>query len=76
MLVTAFGVVAAATMVTAYAFESRSRVWIAVFAGACLAVAVYGSITGAWIFATLEVVWAGIAIQRFRSHPDAPEPAT
>lgn len=64
-MLTAFGVAAAVTMVTAYAFEDRGRLWIAVFAAGCLATALYGVITEAWIFAVLETVWAAIAIARF-----------
>ena len=66
MLVTAFGVVAATTMVVSYALESRGAVWIAVFAVGCLATAVFGVLTEAWIFAVLETLWAGIAVYRFR----------
>ncbi len=68
-VITAFGVVAATTMVGAYALEGRGRGWIAVFAVACVATAVYGLVTEAWVFAALEAVWAGIAAQRFRRVP-------
>ncbi len=65
-MITLFGVVAATVMVTSYALESRHVRWIAVFAVGCLATAAYGAITGAWIFAVLESIWAAIAIRRFR----------
>lgn len=61
----AFGVVAATTMVVSYALESRGAIWIAIFAAGCLATAIYGVLSGAWIFAILETVWAAIALQRF-----------
>lgn len=64
-MLTAFGVVAASTMVVSYALESRGRIWIAIFAVGCAATAVFGIITEAWIFATLETVWAAIAVRRF-----------
>lgn len=64
-VLTAFGVVAATTMVVAYALESRGRIWIAVFAVGCAATAAFGIATEAWIFATLETVWAAIAVRRF-----------
>jgi len=67
-MITIFGVVAATVMVTSYALESRDVRWIAVFAAGCLATAAYGAITGAWIFAVLESVWAAIAVGRFRAH--------
>ncbi len=66
LVLTAFGVLAAVTMVTSYALESRAVAWIAVFAVGCAATAVYGALTGAWIFVVLESVWAAIAIHRFR----------
>lgn len=65
LVLTAFGVVAAATMVGAYALESRGAVWVLVFAVGCAATAVYGALTGAWLFVVLETVWAAIAVRRF-----------
>ena len=65
LVITAFGVIAATTMVVAYALESRGPQWIAVFAVGCAATAVYGVITGAWIFVILEGLWALIAARRF-----------
>jgi len=66
-MMTTLGVVAAAVMVTAYALESRDRRWIAVFAVACVTTSVYAIGTGSWLFAILEFIWAGIALQRFLS---------
>lgn len=74
MLITLFGVVAAATMVTAYGFESRDPKWVAVFAVGCAATAIYGVITGAWIFAVLETIWAGVATKRFLAKDAEPHP--
>jgi hypothetical protein len=65
-VITAFGVVAAVTMVVAYALEGRGRQWVAVFAAGCFAAAVFGVITGAWVFAGLESVWGVVAVHRFR----------
>ncbi len=67
-VLTAFGFVAATTMVVSYALEGRDRRWIAVFAVGCAATGIYGLLTSAWIFAVLETVWAAIAIHRFRVH--------
>ena len=64
-MLTAFGAVAAATMVVAYALEPRGPAWIAVFAGGCAATALYGALTGAWIFVVLETIWALVATRRF-----------
>ena len=74
-MLTAFGVVAASTMVISYALESRREIWIAVFAGGCLATAVYGVLTEAWIFAGLESIWAIVAILRFRTARSPRQPA-
>lgn len=68
-LLTAFGVIAASVMVTSYALEDRHRYWIAVFALGCAATAVYGVLSGAWVFAVLETIWAGIAVRKFQQHP-------
>lgn len=66
-MLTAFGVLAATTMIVAYANEARHVRWIAVFAAGCAATAVYGALSGAWIFVDLETIWAGIALRRFRT---------
>lgn len=67
VMLTAFGVISAATMVTAYSLETRAAVWIAVFAAGCAATAIYGLLIEAWIFAILESIWASIALRRFRA---------
>ncbi len=75
-MLTAFGAAAAATMVTAYALESRGNGWILVFAAGCLGTAIYGVATEAWIFAVLETLWAGIAISRWTRTRHQPPPTT
>jgi uncharacterized membrane protein YjjP (DUF1212 family) len=65
-VLTIYGVIAAAAMVISYALEDRHHLWIVVFAVACAATAIYGLLTGAWIFAVLESVWAAVAINRYR----------
>jgi hypothetical protein len=67
MLLTIFGVAAALTMVVSYGLEPRGPRWIAAFAAGCAATAVYGVLTGAWIFAVLESVWTVLAIKRLRA---------
>lgn len=64
-MLTAFGVGSASVMVVSYGLEAKSRWWVAVFATACLTTALYGALTGAWIFAVVETVWAAIAARRF-----------
>jgi uncharacterized membrane protein YjjP (DUF1212 family) len=69
-LLTAFGVIAATTMVVSYALEDRHRYWIAVFAVGCAATAFYGLLTGAWIFAVLETLWAAVATHKYLHKPE------
>ncbi len=70
-MLTIVGATAAAVMVISYALEERGRVWIAVFAAACAATALYGLATEAWVFAGLEAVWSVVATRRFLTHQDA-----
>ena len=65
-MLTAFGVVAVSAMLVFYAVEERSRVFILLFAGACLASSVYGFLQGAWPFGIVEGIWTGVALQRWR----------
>ena len=58
-------------MLACYAFEGRSPVFVLAFAGACVASAAYGFLAGAWPFGVLEVVWAGVAVERWRRLPRA-----
>ncbi len=64
-MLTVFGVVAGTVMVVSYGLESRGVGWVAAFAVGCLGAAVYGALTGAWVFVVLELVWAGPAVRRF-----------
>jgi uncharacterized membrane protein YeaQ/YmgE (transglycosylase-associated protein family) len=64
-MLTVFGVVAGTVMVVSYGLESRGAGWVAAFAVGCLGAAVYGALTGAWVFVVLELVWAGLAVRRF-----------
>lgn len=64
-VLTVFGAVAALTMVVSYALEARHRNWLAVFAIGCLAASIYALLTGAWIFAVLEMLWAAVAVRRY-----------
>ena len=66
-LLTAYGAVAVSAMLVTYALEPRARVFVLAFAGACLASALYGFLAGAWPFGVIEVVWAGVAVRRWRN---------
>ncbi|MEX2246297.1 MAG: hypothetical protein WEC75_06390 [Dehalococcoidia bacterium] len=64
---TLYGVVAVGSMLLFYALEARSAVFVLAFAAACLASAAYGFLQGAWPFGVIEIVWAGVALGRWRS---------
>jgi hypothetical protein len=63
---TLFGLFAVTAMVVCYALENRSRNYILAFAFSCLLGSAYGFLQGAWPFGAVELVWSGIAFQRWR----------
>ena len=67
MAVTVFGVVAVTFMMAMYALERRGRRFILGFAFGCVLSSVYGFASGAWPFGFVELVWAAVAIRRYRS---------
>ena len=66
-MITLFGAVALSFMMGMYALEQRGRRYIAAFAVGCLLSSSYGFLSGAWPFGIVELVWAGVAVQRFRT---------
>lgn len=62
---TAFGVISVAAMLVCYALEGRSYWWIAAFAAASWAAALYAWLAGAWPFTVVELVWGAVALRRF-----------
>ena len=66
-MITLFGAAALSFMMAMYALEQRSHRYIAAFAVGCLLSSSYGFVSGAWPFGIVELVWAGIALQRFRT---------
>lgn len=62
---TLFGFTSVTIMLVSYALERRGRVWILVFAFACLSSALYGLLADAMPFAVVETVWAGVAVKRW-----------
>ena len=75
---TIFGLVAVTAMVIFYALEARSPAFILAFAGACVMGSVYGFLQGAWPFGAVELVWSGIAFERWRKagQSSGPPPAS
>ena len=65
-MVTVFGVVAVTFMMTMYALERRGRAYVLAFAAGCILSSTYGFLAGAWPFGVVELVWAGVAVRRWR----------
>jgi len=63
---TLFGLLAVSAMLLFYALEDRSPWFVFAFAIACALASVYGFMQGAWPFGVIEVIWAVIALVRFR----------
>jgi hypothetical protein len=65
-LLTLYGVLAVGSMLACYALEDRSPWFVLAFAGGCAASSLYGFLQGAWPFGIVELVWAGVALRRWR----------
>jgi hypothetical protein len=64
-MLTAFGAVAVTLMMVLYALESRDPRYTLGFACACLLSSAYGFLIGAWPFGVVEVIWSGVALNRY-----------
>ncbi len=64
-VLTLFGVIAVGSMLLFYATEERAPIFVLLFAGACIASAVYAFLQGAWPFGVVEIVWSGVAVRRW-----------
>jgi hypothetical protein len=65
-MLTLFGVVALTFMMLMYALERRGQRFVLAFACGCLLSSAYGFLAGAWPFGVVELIWAGIALHRYR----------
>jgi hypothetical protein len=70
-MITVYGVVSLTFMMAMYALERRGRRFVLLFALGCLLSSGYGFLSGAWPFGVVELVWAGIALQRFTQRETA-----
>ena len=68
LAITIYGVCAVSFMMVMYALERRGKAFILAFAAGCLLSSAYGFLSGAWPFGVVEVIWSGVAVQRYR-HP-------
>ena len=60
-----FGSLAVAAMVTTYALEQRSHIFVLAFAASCAAASLYALLIHSWPFAVVEGVWAVVALRRW-----------
>lgn len=65
MLVELFGVLAVGSMVTMYALEGRSHIFVLGFAASCAAASLYAVLIHSWPFAVVEGLWAVVAVMRW-----------
>jgi hypothetical protein len=66
MAVTIYGVCALTFMMVMYAMERKNPRYVIGFALGCVLSSVYGFLSGAWPFGVVELIWSGIALQRYR----------
>ena len=71
MAVTAFGILALTFMMTMYALEHRAPKFVLGFAAGCVLSSLYGFLSGAWPFGVVELIWAGIALRRWKTYAGA-----
>lgn len=68
-MLTLFGALAVTFMMLMYALEGRGRGYILAFACGCVLSSLYGFLAGAWPFGVVELIWAGVAVNRFARTP-------
>lgn len=66
-MLTAFGAAAVTSMMLMYALERRGRGFVLAFACGCLLSSAYGFLAGTWPFGVVELIWAGVALNRYRT---------
>ena len=64
-MLTILGSIAVSVMVLAHALEDRSQWFVAVFAGASAATAIYSGFAEVCPITVIEAIWAVIAARRF-----------
>jgi hypothetical protein len=65
-MLTVFGACAVTFMMLTYALERRHSAFILAFACGCVLSSLYGFLAGTWPFDVVEVVWAFVAVNRYR----------
>ncbi len=69
MAITVYGVCAVTFMMVMYALEHRGRGFILGFSAGCVLSSIYGFLSGVWPFGVVELIWAGVAVARYRQTP-------
>jgi hypothetical protein len=64
-VLTVFGALSVTAMLVCYALERQSPAFVLAFAAACLSSSLYGFLQGAWPFGVVELIWSGVAVQRW-----------
>ena len=65
--ITLYGVAALTFMMAMYALERRGPRFVVAFAVGCILSSAYGFLSGAWPFGVVELIWAGVALRRWRT---------
>jgi hypothetical protein len=66
-MITIFGACAVTFMMAMYALEARGHGFVLAFAVGCVLSSTYGFASGAWPFGVVELVWALVAVRRWRA---------
>lgn len=66
-MITLFGASVLTFMMTMYALEDRGPGFVLAFAVGCSLSSVYGFLAGTWPFGVVELVWAAVALRRWRN---------
>jgi hypothetical protein len=56
-------------MIIMYGLERYHRRFLLLFAVGCVLSSSYGFLAGTWPFGVVELVWAGVAVWRYRTSP-------
>lgn len=64
-----FGLASLTFMLVCYWLETRHHLYVLGFAFGCILGSIYGFLQGAWPFGIVELIFAGVAVDRWRKLP-------
>ena len=67
-----FGLASLTFMLMCYWLEDRNPIYVLGFALGCVLGSLYGFLQGAWPFGIVELIFAGVAIDRWRKRKPVP----